>query len=126
MDSFKDIVGNTEKIWDGIKHYAVKGGKETTKIMLELYYVMVDKETSSLDKILIGAALAYQTVPTDLLPRSKFGLLGFFDNAAALTYAYKKVKKAVTPEISQKVDTALEKWFGGKKEAEDFDMEYVD
>ena len=126
MDNFKDIAGNAEKLLDGIKRYAVKGGKETTKIMLELYYVMVAKETPSLDKILIGAALAYQTVPTDLLPRSKFGLLGFFDNAAALTYAYKKVKKAVTPEISQKVDATLEKWFGSKKESEEFDMEYVD
>lgn len=126
MDNFKDIAGNAEKLLDGIKRYAVKGGKETTKVMLELYFVMVAKETPSLDKILIGAALAYQTVPTDLLPRSKFGLLGFFDNAAALTYAYKKVKKAVTPEISQKVDATLEKWFGSKKEVEEFDMEYVD
>ncbi|MDY6372443.1 MAG: DUF1232 domain-containing protein [Bacteroidales bacterium] len=122
MDNFKDIAGNAEKLLDGIKRYAVKGGKETTKIMLELYYVMVAKETPSLDKILIGAALAYQTVPTDLLPRSKFGLLGFFDNAAALMFAYKKVKKAVTPEISQKVDETLEKWFGGRKDTEDTGM----
>ena len=81
-------------------------------MMLQLYYVMVDKNTTSTDKILIGAALAYQVLPKDLLPKSKFGLLGYFDNAAALYYAYKKVKEAITPEIEAKVEATLDKWFG--------------
>lgn len=126
MDDFKDIINSAEKIWDGIKLYAVKGGRETTKIMLELYYVMVAKETSTVDKILIGAALAYQTVPKDLLPKSKFGLLGFFDNAAALMFAYNRVKKAVTPEITQKVDETLQKWFGNVDNPSSPEVEYVD
>ena len=110
--SFQEFAGNADKIWQSIKAYAKKGGRAATKVLLELYYVMIDKNTSGTDKLLIGAALAYQVLPTDLLPKSRFGLLGFLDNAAALTYAYNKVKQAVTPEIETKVENTLLKWFG--------------
>ena len=65
--------------------------------------------------MIIGAALAYQVLPFDLLPKSKFGLLGFLDNAAALYYAYKKVQKSITPAIEAKVEATMQKWFGGEK-----------
>jgi len=110
--SFQEFAGNADKIWQSIKAYAKKGGRVATKVLLELYYVMIDKNTSGTDKFLIGAALAYQVLPTDLLPKSRLGLLGFIDNAAALTYAYNKVKQAVTPEIETKVENTLLKWFG--------------
>ena len=113
-NSFQDFAGNAKKLLGAIKKYAVKGGKASTKMMLELYYVMVDKNTPTTDKLLIGAALAYQVLPHDLLPKSKFGLLGYFDNAAALYYAYKKVKEIITPEIEAKVEATLDKWFGEK------------
>lgn len=110
--SFQEFAGNADKIWQSIKDYAKKGGRAATKVLLELYYVMMDKNTSGTDKLLIGAALAYQVLPTDLLPKSRFGLLGFLDNVTALTYAYNKVKQAVTPEIEAKVEEVLFKWFG--------------
>lgn len=110
--SFQEFAGNADKIWQSIKDYAKKVGRAATKVLLELYYVMVDKNTSGTDKFLIGAALAYQVLPTDLLPKSRFGLLGFLDNVTALTYAYNKVKQAITPEIEAKVEEVLFKWFG--------------
>lgn len=110
--SFQEFAGNADKIWQSIKDYARKVGRAATKVLLELYYVMTDKNTSGTDKFLIGAALAYQVLPTDLLPKSRFGLLGFLDNATALTYVYNKVKQAITPEIEAKVEEVLFKWFG--------------
>lgn len=110
--NFQEFSGNAEKLLASIKAYAKKGGRETTKTLLELYYVMVDPNTPRTDKLLIGAAIAYQVLPKDLLPKSKFGLLGYFDNIAVLAFAYQKVKSAVTPEIETKVNATLEKWFG--------------
>ncbi len=109
--SFQEFAGNSRKLLAAIKKYAVTAGRATTKMMLELYYVMTDKDTPTTDKLLIGAALAYQVLPHDLLPKSKFGLLGFFDNAAALYYAYKKVQSSITPAIEAKVNATLNKWF---------------
>ena len=113
--NFQEFAGDANKVLDAIKEYAVKAGRSLTKMMLELYYVMLDQNTTNTDKLLIGAALAYQVLPKDLLPKSKLGLLGYFDNAAALYYAYKKVKEIITPEIEAKVEATLDKWFGGKE-----------
>lgn len=110
-NNFQEYAGNSRKLLAAIKKYATKAGKASTKMMLELYYVMTDKATPTTDKLLIGAALAYQVLPHDLLPKSKFGLLGFFDNAAALYYAYKKVKSSITPAIEAKVNATMSKWF---------------
>lgn len=111
MEDFSKMISDSEGLFMYIKKFAIKGGKETTKVLLELYFVMISPQTSKVDKILIGAALAYNTVPKDFLPMSKLGLLGFFDNIATLTFAYNKVKKTVTPEISIKVNNLLTKWF---------------
>lgn len=93
-----------------IKKQAAKGSKETTRMMLELYYVMLSDKTSKFNKLVIGAALAYQLLPNDLLPKEDYGLLGYLDNATALYLAYKRIKKSITPEIKQKVDETLESW----------------
>ena len=93
-----------------IKKQAAKGSKETTRMMLELYYVMLSDKTSKFNKLVIGAALAYQLLPNDLLPKEDYGLLGYLDNATALYLAYKRIKKSVTPEIKQKLDETLESW----------------
>ena len=112
--NLQDFSENAKKVWMSIKNYAVKGGRATTKTLLELYYVMIDKNTASTDKLLIGAAIAYQVLPTDLLSKKRFGLFGLTDNAATLALAYKKMKSAITPEIEAKVEATLVKWFGEK------------
>ena len=110
--NFQEFAGNADKLLASIKEYAKKAGRATTKTLLELYYVMVDPDTPRTDKLLIGAAIAYQVLPKDLFPKSKFGLLGFLDNIAVLAFAYQRVKSAVTPEIEAKVNATLAKWFG--------------
>ena len=108
--NYQDFVNNAEMGLDLIKKYAKQGTKETTKIMLELYFVMISETTPKFDRLLIGAALAYNLLPNDLMPRSRFGILGFADNAAALYYVYKKTKDSLTPAIQEKVASKLAEW----------------
>lgn len=115
MDELNNIFskfGGSEQMWKYIQRYAAKGGREVTKTVLELFYVMKSPNTGMLDKTLIGAALAYQLLPEDLMPRDKFGLLGFLDNGVTLAFAYNRVKKLVTPQIENQVSVMLDQWFG--------------
>lgn len=115
MDELNNIFskfGGTQQLWNYIKMYAAKGGREVTKTVLELFYVMKSPNTGMLDKTIIGAALAYQLLPEDLMPRDKFGLLGFLDNGVTLAFAYNRVKKLVTPQIENQVSVMLDQWFG--------------
>lgn len=117
MDELNNILskfGGTEQLWNYIKMYAAKGGREVTKTILELFYVMKSPNTGMIDKTLIGAALAYQLLPEDLMPRDKFGLLGFLDNGVTLAFAYNRVKKLVTPQIENQVKAMLDQWFGSE------------
>lgn len=114
---YDKIINSAGLFFDYIRKQAATGSKETTRMMLELYYVMMSENTSKFNKLVIGAALAYQLLPNDFLPKEDYGLLGFLDNATALYLAYKRIKKSVTPEIKQKVDDTLANW---AKSAEEF------
>lgn len=122
MDDFKNLMahfGGAEQMWTYIQKYAAKGGREVSKTVLELFYVMKSPNTGIMDKTLIGAALAYQLLPEDLIPRDKFGLLGFLDNGVTLALAYNRVKKLVTPQIENQVSAILNQWFDEDDEAND-------
>ena len=107
---YDKLISNAGLGLDFIKKQATKGGKETTRMMLELYYVMMSDQTSKFNKIIIGSALAYQFLPNDFMSKEDYGMLGALDNMALLYFAYKRVKKSVTPEIKQKVDETLAEW----------------
>lgn len=107
---FERLMQNGGVFLNKIKELSDNCGVETTKMMLELYYVMTSDGTSKFNKIIIGLAFAYQFLPNDFLTRDDYGALGFLDNAAALYIAYKRVKKSVTPEIAQKVEDTLKSW----------------
>lgn len=112
MDTLTNILANTEQLWQYIKLYASKTGREGTRTILELYYVLKAPTTPFGDKAIIISALAYQLLPNDLLSRKKFGILGFADNVITLAIAYKRVEHRVTPEIRMQVEGVLEQWFG--------------
>lgn len=107
---YDKLINNAGLGLEYIKKQAAKGGKETTRMMLELYFVMMSDKTSRFNKIIIGSALAYQLLPNDFMSKEDYGVLGILDNAALLLLAYKRVKKSVTPEIKQKVDETLAEW----------------
>ncbi len=107
---FDKLINYVGQSLDYIKKHANKGSMETTRMMLELYFVMMNDNTSKLNKLIIGAALAYQFLPNDFFPKEDYGALGYLDNAAALYLAYTRMKKSVTPEIKQKVNDTLAEW----------------
>ena len=69
-------------------------------------------DLASFLKALVYAALAYVLIPGDLIPRKVFHLLGLTDDALAIAYVIKQVKDSITPQILQKVEMQLDKWFG--------------
>ena len=114
MDELSNLFGGAEQLWQYIKIYATKAGREATRVILELYYVVRSPHTPALDKTIIIAALGYQLLPDDrkLISRDKYGWLGLLDNGAALALAYNRVKTRVTPQIEAQVDAILNQWFG--------------
>jgi uncharacterized membrane protein YkvA (DUF1232 family) len=120
----KDISGLLEKVnnidWRGkinalidkLRPWALKAGRAATRPLLQFYYVMDDENTSTLDRVLIYAAIIYTIIPMDFLPRSLFKFLGVLDDGVAMLYVYKKIKDKITPEINRKVKDTLDEWFG--------------
>ena len=120
----KDISGLLEKVknidWRGkisalmdkLRPWALKAGRVATRPLLQFYYVMDDEKTTTLDRVLIYAAIIYTIIPMDFLPRSVFKFLGVLDDGVAMLYVYKKIKNRITPEINSKVEDTLNEWFG--------------
>lgn len=99
-------------LMDKLRPWALKVGRVAARPMLRFYYVMDDENTSTLDRVLIYAAIIYTIVPTDFLPRSIFKFLGVLDDGVAVLYVYKKIKDKITPAINAKVEDKLNEWFG--------------
>ena len=99
-------------LMDKLRPWALKAGRVATRPLLQFYYVMNDENTSTLDRVLIYAAIVYTIVPIDLLPRAVFKVLGVLDDGIAVLYVYKKIKDKITPEITAKVEDTLNEWFG--------------
>lgn len=124
----KDIKALMEKIGDvdwkrkadevmkWLRPYATKVGRVAAKPLLQFYYVMTDERTSTLDRILVYAAILYTVSPVSLVPSAVFKVLGVLDEGAAMLYVYKKVKECITPDIDDKVEQTLNEWFGSEYE----------
>ncbi len=107
-----DWRGKINALMDKIRPWALKAGRAATKPLLQFYYVMDDDKTSSLDRVLIYAAIFYTILPMDLLPSVIYKFLGVLDDGVAMLFVYKKIKDKITPEINAKVDDTLNEWFG--------------
>lgn len=107
-----DWKSKIEKLWGYVKEYGLKVGRATCQKVLQLYYVLKDGETTTMEKALIFGALAYTVLPVSILPKSVFGFFGILDEAGALLYVYKKMQSKITPDINHKVDELLDEWFG--------------
>lgn len=99
-------------LMDKLRPWALKAGRVTTRPLLQFYYVMDDDNTSTLDRVLIYAAIIYTIIPMDFLPRAVFKFLGVLDDGVAMLYVYKKIKDKITPEINARVEDTLNEWFG--------------
>ena len=107
-----DWRGKINALMDKLRPWALKAGRVATRPLLQFYYVMDDENTSTLDRVLIYAAIIYTILPMDLLPRVIYKFLGILDDGVAMFYVYKKIKDKITPEIKAKVEDTLNEWFG--------------
>ncbi|MGM9804368.1 MAG: YkvA family protein [Muribaculaceae bacterium] len=101
-----------DEVMKWLRPYAIKAGRVAAKPLLQFYYVMTDENTSTLDRILVYAAIIYTISPVSLIPSAIYKVLGLLDEGAAMLYVYKKVKERITPEINFKVEDTLNQWFG--------------
>ncbi len=101
-----------ENLFNLLRQYAHKFGRTAARPMLRLYYVLKEGDLTSTERILVYAAVVYVLVPGDLLPRRIFHVIGLMDDAAAVAFVVKKVKKKLTPQIEQHVEMKLDEWFG--------------
>mgnify|MGYP003303126825 CR=1 FL=1 len=104
--------GKINALMDKLRPWALKAGRVATRPLLQFYYVMDDDKTSTLDRVLIYAAIIYTIVPLDFIPSAVYKLLGVLDDGVAMMYVYKKIKGKITPEINAKVEDTLNEWFG--------------
>ena len=109
-----DWRGKINALMDKLRPWAVKAGRVATRPLLQFYYVMDDENTSTLDCVLIYAAIIYTISPVSLLPSAVYRFLGVLDEGAAILYVYNKVKDKITPEINVKVEDTLNAWFGSE------------
>lgn len=101
-----------EALRDKLKPYSLKVGRIAAKPLLQFYYVMTDEQTSTLDRVLIYAAIFYTISPISLIPSAVYKLLGVLDEGVAVIYVYRKIKDKITPEIDARVNRTLDDWFG--------------
>lgn len=107
-----DWRGKINALMDKLHPWALKAGRVATRPLLQFYYVMDDDNTSTLDRVLIYAAIIYTILPMDLIPSVVYKFLGVLDDGVAMLYVYKKIKNKITPEINAKVEDTLNEWFG--------------
>ena len=107
-----DWRGKINALMDKLRPWALKAGRVATRPLLQFYYVMDDDNTSTLDRVLIYAAIIYTILPMDFLPSVIYKFLGILDDGVAILFVYKKIKDKITPEINAKVEDTLNEWFG--------------
>lgn len=104
--------GKINALMDKLRPWALKAGRVATRPLLQFYYVMDDDDTSTLDRVLIYAAIIYTILPMDFIPSVIYKFLGIIDDGVAMLFVYKKIKDKITPEINAKIEDTLNEWFG--------------
>jgi uncharacterized membrane protein YkvA (DUF1232 family) len=93
-----------------LEGFARRVGKSAARTPLLLYYVLQSKDTSLKDKAIIATCLAYVILPIDLIPTSKFSLLGWADEILSIEIVFDRMRKYITPEMNSKAEKQLNKW----------------
>lgn len=114
-----DWASESQRLLGLLKSYATRAGRFAARPLLQLWFVMTDKDTSMRDKALLYAALLYVVLPGDLLPRRVLKLLGIVDDLGAVMFMVSKVRNLITPAITVRVEQILDDWFGMRCEVVD-------
>ncbi len=89
--------------------YARAAGLQVTESALKLYYALLDGDTPTWAKAVIGGALVYFVVPVDLIPDFIPG--GYADDLGALISALAAVMKNIKPEHAERARLKAGEWF---------------
>lgn len=99
--------GKINALMDKLRPWALKAGRVATRPLLQFYYVMDDDDTSTLERVLIYAAIIYTILPMDFIPSVIYKFLGIIDDGVAILYIHEKIKDKITLEINAKVEDIL-------------------
>lgn len=105
---------DTGQLWEKLRKCAKIIGKVAVYHALLLYYLMISKETSWLNKAYIIGALGYLIFPLDFIPDS-IPIVGYSDDFAAIMMVFNQVKDSITPDIEIKARVKLMEWFESPK-----------
>ncbi|GAK86372.1 hypothetical protein JCM19238_3962 [Vibrio ponticus] len=97
--------------WHKMKKSAKRAGEELAVMGIKSWLALADSNTSVRHKAVLGGALAYFVLPTDMVPDVMAGV-GFTDDMAALTLAANSVGSAITDEHEAQ---ARDKWSSMKE-----------
>lgn len=97
-----------DELYLKVEKYIKKAGRTAGRPVLTTYYVMVAESTPESERTNIMLALVAIVIPTGV--EDLLGQIFLVGKGAAAVYAYKKVKKYVTPQIKDKVEAKLDEW----------------
>ena len=92
--------------WRKMKNSVKRVGEEIAVMGIKSWLAMADSNTSVRHKAILGGALAYFVLPTDMVPDVLAGV-GFTDDMAALTLAANSVGNAITEEHEEQAREKL-------------------
>lgn len=92
--------------WRKMKGSVKKAGEEIAVMGIKSWLAMTDSNTVVRHKAILGGALAYFVLPTDMVPDVLAGV-GFTDDMAALTLAANSVGNAITEEHEERAREKL-------------------
>ncbi|ARV75445.1 YkvA family protein [Vibrio campbellii] len=92
--------------WRKMKNSVKRVGEEIAVMGIKSWLAMADSNTSVRHKAILGGALAYFVLPTDMVPDVLAGV-GFTDDMAALTLAANSVGNAITDEHEEQAREKL-------------------
>jgi uncharacterized membrane protein YkvA (DUF1232 family) len=99
-----------EDLFDKIKKYAKKAGKELIRNVLILWYAFPYGSIG--DKAIITGALTYFISPIDAIP-DMTPIVGYTDDigVVAAAVAALKIRLEANPDIVRKAEQKLKEWF---------------
>lgn len=110
IDEYSD-----DRFREKLTRFARRAGRELIEKALWLHYAAQDEKTPLWAKTTIYGALAYFILPADAIP-DFLPAAGLTDDLGAIVAALTTVAIYVTPEVKQRTDEQLQRWFGEKAE----------
>lgn len=109
-------------LWKSINKWCRNAGSAATRPVLLMWYVMRSPETPRADKWIIFGSLAYLILPIDILDSKRLPIIGWLDEVASLAVLVQKMSKYITPEMEEKANAQLAKWFAPETEYAEYEL----